>query len=252
MTVFAHRGLSPTLISQLDDFLDKADFPSLYKSYDWENDNHRVGFPDIYCLELQLSTHAKSEGVTHDDIKDVACWGLNHRNLSRIKCHAHPPLERSLLYSQTGDPVLTLGDDPLKPVIKLRCNTEQVGPTYLSKVLRFALPEQFGAIDTQVVRIFGEGDTDSKRYNWINLKVNNPGNWGINAGQSAWPSEYGTWINILRYLARKLPKDCPHPRNFVDSGLRTKGVWTCADVEMALFAYASAALKRKAQPARRP
>ena len=75
MTVFAPKGLSKSLTHKLDDFLDKEDFPSLYKSYNWENDTHSAGFPDIHRLELQLSLHAEAKGVTHGDIVDVAQWG---------------------------------------------------------------------------------------------------------------------------------------------------------------------------------
>lgn len=118
----------------------------------------------------------------------------------------------------------------------LQDSTKQLGPTYVSKVLRFALPVHFGAIDTRCVRMFGE-DSDHR---WVSLKVVDYG-YGpyIETASSRWPRGYGTWINILRYFAHHLPTNCPHPQNFVDSGLRTKGVWTCADVEMALFAYAS-------------
>ena len=75
MTVFAPKGLSKSLTHKLDDFLDKEDFPSLYKSYNWENDTHKAGFPDIHRLELQLSAHAESGAITLDDIVDVAHWG---------------------------------------------------------------------------------------------------------------------------------------------------------------------------------
>ena len=44
-----------------------------------------------------------------------------------------------------------------------------LGPTYLSKVLRFALPSEFGAIDTRIVRVVGMGDPTSKQQNWLSI-----------------------------------------------------------------------------------
>jgi hypothetical protein len=125
----------------------------------------------------------------------------------------------------------------------LRKNTRGLGPTYLSKVLRFALPSEFGAIDTRIVRVVGNGDSNSKEQSWLSLKVRNDGyGWYIPENQSAWPKDYSRWINILRFFAQLLNnsgKLCPHPKDFVINGLRTAGVWTCADIEMAIFSHVS-------------
>ncbi|MBO8183552.1 MAG: hypothetical protein H0Z28_12325 [Archaeoglobus sp.] len=54
--------------------------------------------------------------------------------------------------------------------------------------------------------------------------------------------EYVKWIGILEYLCHALNESlrCPHPRIFVRYKLRQEGVWSCADVEMALHAFAKA------------
>jgi hypothetical protein len=115
-----------------------------------------------------------------------------------------------------------------------------IGPTYLTKVLRFGSPIEYGAIDTRCVRVFGEGDPTSQQHRWLRLHVRNYGyGWYIPRTQRDWPTEYGVWVNILRYFSQLLPGDCPHPTAFKESGLRLRNEWACSDIEMALFAYAS-------------
>jgi len=76
-----------------------------------------------------------------------------------------------------------------------------LGPTYLSKVIRFALPEEYGAIDTRIVRVVGQGDPASRQHNWLALRVRNDGyGWYIPKVQVTWPNDYAKWINILRFL----------------------------------------------------
>ena len=235
--VFPPRQLPPSLINQLNDFLKRIDFSELYKSYDWENDNHPDGFPEILSLEVQLGRSARNEGIVFDDIYAVAEWG-NHTTRNKIRCFKSPALSAGELYSLNGNPLNALRNTPTSPIKMLDRNTTYLGPTYLSKVLRFAMPEQYGAIDTWCVRVFGEGDIRNGRHKWLSLRVINPDTRpSIPKQQKGWPIEYGKWINILRYFTHKLPANCPHPSAFVEKGLREKGKWTCADVEMALFAY---------------
>jgi hypothetical protein len=133
----------------------------------------------------------------------------------------------------------TLAHAPLAPLSAIsRRVTTGVGPTYISKVLRFSLPQEYGAIDTRCVRVFGHGDPVVHRHDWLKLRVHNSGS-GWYIANTNWPDDYASWVNILRYFASALPANCPHPVTFVRSGLRKQGVWVCADVEMALFAYAS-------------
>ena len=235
---FNPRNLSERVVGSLNDFLNHNDFAELYKSYRWEDDNHKTGFTDIMSLEIQLRHNAKTTGMTCDDIRRVVKWG-KLRNPGRVKCIDSPALPVDALYSSDGKPIRALEMNPTSPIEMLDQKTTGLGPTYLSKALRFAMPEQYGAIDTWCVRVFGEGDPENSRHNWLALRTRNDGyGWYISKAQSSWPSEYGTWINILRYFAHRLPANCPHPPAFVEKGLREKGKWTCADVEMALFTYA--------------
>ena len=233
--VFEPRGIGGGLKGQLDAFMAEWDFRCLYKLYNWGRDNHSDGFPDILQMEIQLTSHAKAGGVTEDDIRSVLIWGgrSGRRRVGRFTASVKPPLSGAKLYSPNGAPIAALKLNPFEPVRELRQNTSHIGPTYLSKVLRFALPQEYGAIDTRCAQAF-----DS----WVPLTVRDYGYGPYIAEDGKWPDGYSIWINILRYIAHKLNAkqiNCPHPKGFVDAGLRDGKTWTCADVEMALFSYAT-------------
>ena len=122
-----------------------------------------------------------------------------------------------------------------------------MGPTYLSKVLMFSRPQLYRAIDTRLVRVFGNGDTATEGPGWLSLEVRKSGNgWHIPEIQTSWPGEYNTWIEILHHMAHQCNTSghkCPHPDKYVALGLREKGIWIVADIETALFSYASKRLK---------
>lgn len=236
---FPANGLSQRLIAELSEFQDRNDFVELYKSYSWRNDKYENGFPDILNLEATLLASDKGRGISLQDVKRVADWG-KLRNSGRIK-GTEIVLPQMTLHGENGGPVESLFLNPVEPVSIMEDNIEKgIGPTYLSKVLRFGLPQEYGAIDTRCVRVFGEGDRHVQRHNWLDLRARNDGyGWFIPKTQRAWPSAYGTWLNVLRFFSHQLPNNCPHPKGLVDAGLRFNNEWACADIEMALFAYAS-------------
>ncbi|PIS36326.1 MAG: hypothetical protein COT35_11795 [Nitrospirae bacterium CG08_land_8_20_14_0_20_52_24] len=236
---FPPRELPEHLFLDLSNFRNRNDFVELYRSYNWNNDTHENGFPDILRLERQLLESDHNRGISLQDVKDVANWG-NLRNSGRILGQeiSLPPMT---LHSGNGCPAEAVRINPMGPVRTLENNiTRGIGPTYLSKILRFGLPQEYGAIDTRCVRVFGEGDTHAHQHDWLSLRARNYGyGWYIPRPQAAWPTAYDTWIDILRFFSSQLPKNCPHPIKFVEAGLRVDSVWNCADVEMALFSYAS-------------
>jgi len=240
--VFPSRGLTPQLKESLNAFLETQDFPELYKAYKWKKDTYLNGFPDIAGLETRLRSKTMNNTIELQDLIAIAKWG-GLRNINRINL-----TEGSImlnLYQEDRHPLLQLAGDPLSPLISLQRQVTGLGPTYLTKTLRFALAQEYGAIDTRIVRVVGQGDIGSKQQDWLKLKARNDGyGWYISKSQSSWPSGYARWINILRFFANKLnnaqdPCPCPHPAKFVDSGLRVLGSWSCADIEMAVFSYAS-------------
>jgi hypothetical protein len=239
---FQSQGLGAGLIGQLQAFMANNDFLQLYQAYDWGNDSYANGFQDIFDLELRLSGNDRAGGISLDDVRAVADWG-RLRNPGRVQGPdiALPP---NTLNAMVGGPQVNLQNNPEEPTNAL-ANVSGIGPTYQSKVLRFGQAQEYGAIDTRCVRVFGLGDPGAQQQEWLQLYARQsthrgrPAGWYIPANQSGWPNQYATWINILRYFANQLPNNCPHPENFVDRNLRVGGAWACADVEMALFTYAS-------------
>jgi hypothetical protein len=230
--------LTDPLIPELNAFARENSFPDLYRAYSWRNDTYANGFPDIYRLESRLVQSDRTNGITLNDVKAVAEWG-SMRNQGRI---SGPTVVAPMntLHTAAGVAVAALATYPLVPLTLIQAHLKGIGPTYLSKVLRFALPQEYGAIDTRCVRVFGRGDAGAHQHDWLPLHARNDGyGWYISKTQVHWPDAYEVWINILRHFAAVLPGDCPHPPVFAQGDLRQPGIWECADVEMALFSYAS-------------
>ncbi len=212
---------------ELTEFLKEHDFAALYRTYGWKEDNWREGFPNILRLEKEITVAAKNNFVKREHVLSVASWG-SPRQRSRIGC---PDTLRLPFFRADG----AVEVDPLVPLTALDAATKQLGPALLSKVLRFAVPSHFGAVDTIIARVLSE------QHNWLSLKVRNYGTGPYIARERPWPSGYAEWIRILRFLTHYLNDSgtrCPHPDDFITNGLRTQGVWLCADIEMALYSYA--------------
>ena len=239
---FPPTNLSLDLQGNLEAFVRNYNFIELYKKYDWKMDTWQNCFPNILELEIKIRKAAKENSLTKEDILCVAKWG-NLRNPKRVKC----PEIITLPIFENEHPNRKLKEDPTILIRELQKNITGFGPAFLSKVLRFALPSEFGVLDARIVRLVGMGDKTSKQQHWLSLKVCNYGyGWFIPKNQSAWPQDYSKWINILRFFAHFLnnsDKPCPHPEGFLTNDLRKRGIWACADVEMALFSYVSQRLK---------
>lgn len=234
--------LCSQLQGRIKDFLDKHPLDMLYKKYFWAGDIWENGFPKMKQLEIDLSVAAKEEYLTKTHIMAVAKWGFL-RNPKKVQC---PELFRISLCNDFAE---WSKSDPTAPLETLRENIKGMGPTYFSKILMFKRPRLYGAIDTRLTRVFGRGDTDIEQLRWLSLEVKNYGSgWFIPKSQSSWPGEYNTWIEILHYIASLCNKSghaCPHPKGYITFDLRDEGIWIAADVETALFSYASKRLKKE-------
>lgn len=231
-------SLSIQLQEHIESFLADQDLGSLYREYKWGRDTWENGFPDMRQLEVDLTTHAKQGYVTQTDIMKVAEWG-RLPNKKRVQC---PKLVKISLYS-ADDPAEFFRTPPSAPLTPLGEAIIGMGPTYLTKILMFSRPQLYGAIDTRLVRVLGRGDPDIEELRWLSLGVKKYGyRWHIPESQPSWPSQYDTWIEILHHIARlgnSSGQKCPHPNEYIGIGLREKGIWIAADVETALFSYAS-------------
>jgi len=223
---------------KVETFVATTDLPTFYRQYGWKNDRWIDGFREILQLEMNVTSAARAHRLTKSHILMIAQWG-GLPNVERVRCYKDP-LDMSLYDGKEISAVVK--NDPVMAVRKLKQQTSGIGPTYISKVLRFAAPSQFGAIDSRLVRVFGLGDEKSRKIQILNLKASpgEGGRWFI--GSDNWPGEYGIWIAILNHIAGILNSSgisCPHPNQFVHAELRKQGTWLPADVEMALFSYAS-------------
>ena len=216
------------------------DFPALYREYAWRNNTWEKGFPDILRLEREVTTAARSQALGLDHVRQVARWG---GLAGRVDC----PDRLTVPLYVGGAPAYWLVHDSGETVRDIERQIRGFGPTYASKLLRFAVPQVFGALDTRLVRVFGRGDPTTQRYALLDLTAERfDGRWAIPATQPGWPGEYGTWTGVLQALASALNREevcCPHPAGFAAAGLRSHGIWVAADVEMALFSYASGVVR---------
>jgi len=219
------------------------DFPVLYKGYCWKSDTWNNEFPGIQNLERSISEAIRSGTLSLPHLIAVAKWG-GLPNIGRIK--AESPIKLPLYREGRLDEWVRKG--PENVIRILEGQIRGFGPTYTSKVLRFAAPEIFGAIDTRIVRVFGKNRTCLGKNYLLDLKATPvDGRWAILSGQSGWPGEYGSWIKVLTYISTHLNENCihcPHPGIFEKSGLRSGGNWLNADVEMALFNYATRTIRK--------
>lgn len=236
----SHSGLRWVEIDQL---FDDLDFQALYCRYKRGGDTWERGFPEIYSLELEMMRSAKAHV-------------LGPEHMRYITYMSDIPEHNQTVCPDRISAILYIGDAPAywlmhKPESGIRVIEDQIPgicPTHASMMLRFAVPLIFGAIDPLLMRIFGCGDPEVQCYHLLDLAAISSGtNWTIPGDQVGWPEEYGVWIATLRAIASKLNREeicCPHPESFPKSGLRSGGIWTAADVEMALSRYASEMLRR--------
>ena len=229
-------NLKPSVKDRIDDLIETCDFAERYRTYAWKRDRWQNGFPDICRLERDIGDAARAGTLSREHLKAIARWG-GLPGIERIRAPA--PIRIALF--EDGNVARWARENPENAIRVLGGQIRGFGPTYTSKLLRFAVPELFGAIDTRIVRIFGAGDTS--HLHLLDLTATPvDGRWAILSGQQGWPEEYGTWTAILTYTAAWLNaagQSCPHPEALINAGHRERGIWLNADVEMAFFNYAS-------------
>jgi len=236
-------SLTDNHLKIIETFLTEQDFPDLYKTYEWppkkkkkNNDTWGKGFPQLYSLEKEISAAARRHALNRDFLVKIKEWGGDNRTKNKVTW-PHPDAIK--LY-EGNLPAEWLLRHPEQAISRLDSQIYQFGPTYCSKLLHFAVPQVCGALDTRLVQTFG---LKAQHYPLLKLKVTGRSDWGspsISKSKSGWPGEYGTWVLILQQFAQMLNKNknpCPHPEQYVISGLRQRGQWLPADVETALFSY---------------
>ncbi|MBN1181512.1 MAG: hypothetical protein JXB49_04435 [Bacteroidales bacterium] len=224
-------------LKQIDRFLDDFSITKYYTQYSWGNDDFSTGFSDIFHLEKQYAKAVSESMIVPNHLRSLAVWG-NLSKEPKLKFGNFIPLS----FFQNGQISKKVLYDPSFYISDLDKRIAYFGPTFISKLLRFSLPEYYGAIDTRIVSVFGTGGRGINGKKWIDLVVYG----GSISKTPGWQFEYAAWIFILRYITSKLNNEgekCPHPKRFVQDGLRENGKWYCADVEMALYAYTHEVLR---------
>jgi hypothetical protein len=179
----------------LDDLIQDVNFPKLYRSYTWQGDSWKEGFQDLFRLEQEISQAARERALGINHLLDIAVWG-GLRNKKRISC---PRSLKIQLYTKDS-PAGWLKKEPAKAVELLDSQIIGFGPTYSSKILHFAVPKVFGALDSRLVRTFGRINETMQPYPLLKLKATHVGSsWAIYPNQPGWPDEFGTW-NICAQL----------------------------------------------------
>jgi hypothetical protein len=230
--------LSPSLINKVNSLLKEQELNYWYLNYSWESDTKGTEFQNIVNLEIELSQAAKSNRISCEQVLKIARWG-GHPMQEKIRCKK----DIDLILYENGTLSAWIREDPAEGLRQIRPQVNYIGPTYMTKILRFSLPSEFGALDTRITRVFGRGDPKHSYIHLLDLEAEDKGwKWFIRYPQPYWPDEYSKFIFILRYIVQNLNErgiKCPHPQTLYDFNLRTPGIWECADVEMALFSFAS-------------
>ncbi|MGB4252018.1 MAG: hypothetical protein WBJ20_03515 [Candidatus Methanoculleus thermohydrogenotrophicum] len=232
---------------EIDRLLGDLDFPALYRGYTWNDDTWEKEFPGIYRLEQEMISASRGCTLGPAHVQKIA-----RRDSVPDHNAANCTGRLSILLYIDNMPAYWLRHKPESSVRIIEDQIPGLGPACTSRILRFAVPVVFGAIDTDLVRVFGHGDPGAQRYHLVDLAASPSGtHWTIPAGQAIWPEEYGVWVETLQAIARRLNREevcCPHPEPFLRSGLRDECIWAAADVEMALASYASVALRKMRAP----
>jgi len=158
-------------------FADSNDFPHLYRTYDWYEDTWRAGFTRMLGLKASLSQTAKGNRVYRKQLEAVARWGRKRGQPVECRDEVSLPLYVNSEFDET------LIEHPELPLVELGMQTKCSGPTYLSRVLLFACPEEHGAIDTRLVTVFGRDGAG-----WLDLFVRDWGSGDHIPRQASWPS----------------------------------------------------------------
>jgi hypothetical protein len=200
-----------------------------YQEYEWGGDYYCNGFYRIKSLEEKV--YKARESLKEETAREVVQWGVP-RWATR--------------FSLKG-PVDLKNTKGVKDILERVEKGIKIGRgiAIVSKILRFLIPEDFAAIDTKLVKVFGKGAKNP----WLKFHNNKTGT-AINKSPTVWPSEYMIWLKILKYIAVNLEECGIYPtypkqwESFIKKGFRKPKKWYAADVEMALWAYASEVIER--------
>ena len=200
------------------------DFPVLFAQYEWDSlhaafgwppDCLDTGFPWIVALEGQFrAAMEQNEFPPVSLVTEMILWGGNQNNvLGKFSKHVRAKAYESYI----SEVIDSLDEPPL--ALDAAMAIKGFGPTYGSKLLRFCRPRDYGAFDSRIRRAM--------------------------KGELGAPSDYPTtmhkqysgFLGILHEYQRGLQTTKVLRPSY--GSRAASAAWTAAEVEMALFAWAS-------------
>ena len=154
-----------------------------YSLYSWGNQDSKGSHHDLYDLENNLSSRENQFVRPLPSRRYCRMgWASRSKNYLLSRPFANP------LYSGR-QPALCHYYDPVNTICMIEGRVKGFGPTFSSKLLHFSIPQIFGAIDTRLVRVFGNESEDPDPHHFLNLDVNRPekGRPAITKTQQNWP-----------------------------------------------------------------
>jgi hypothetical protein len=205
-----------------------GNMPAYYTNYAWDGKHRLFGYPAdqypgfdwIRSLEERFkwsrNNWSMNQSAPRHLVPEMIQWGnsLKRSTLSKFEDGLGDVNLRNCL----NDVIINLANTCA--AIAAARRIPGLGPTYSSKLLRFLDPDNYGALDSQIMKALGR--------------------WGIDNGISNYQNVQGycNYLSFLRALQTSL-----HVEEIVkpECGLSGGPRWRLADIEMALFSMATGA-----------
>lgn len=121
----------------------------------WEN-----GFYNIVELEKEITEHLALGYLTRKDVVKIARWEKPNAK-DRMTCPAVLRLDVNEIANFEIEKNLRI----------LEVSVKGTRTLFLTTIMRSISPSKVGSLDTNLVRVFGVGDSNLKNYQWLNLVV---------------------------------------------------------------------------------
>ncbi len=219
------------MVENMNGLPQARDFPVLLRQYSWDANHAAFGWPPdtlvnsfawIVSLEERYAEAVERKDLPIQLIAELILWGGNQ---NKILAKFSRGIRNGGGYDDRIRRVIEQLDNPGE-AIQVALTFQGIGLTYASKLLRFCRPATYGALDRNIRGALGP-----------NLRRIHDGN---NQSERA---GYTDFLKLIYKYQRDLHlAGISRPAY----GLRAMSLdWTAAEVEMALFAWASTMPKRQ-------
>jgi len=216
---------SPNVVEDMNGLPQAKDFPALLHQYSWDANHAAFGWPPdtlangfawIVSLEERFAEAAERGDLPVQRVAELILWGGNQNNILR---NFSQGIRDNNEYDILSRRVIDQLDNPGE-AIQAALAFRGLGLAYASKLLRFCRPSVYGALDGRIRTRLG-GNLPTIRAGNIIL---------MQTGYLAFLRITDSYKQVLR--EHQIIRPAYGPRG---SSLD----WTVAEVEMALFAWAS-------------